>query len=74
MEAALQAASRPADAAFARFQLGELAWQQGRLDEADAAYQTAARLDPARSTRPPASPRCSAPGATWPAPSAPSPR
>lgn len=29
---------------------------------------------PARSTRPPASPRCSAPGATWPAPSAPSPR
>lgn len=53
MEAALQAASRPADVAFARFQLGELAWQQGRLDEADTAYQTAARLDP-RSLDPPA--------------------
>ncbi len=52
MEAALQAASRPADAAFARFQLGELAWQQGRLDEADLAYQAAARLDP-RSLEPP---------------------
>jgi len=53
MEAAQQAASRPADVAFARFQLGELAWQQGRLDEADAAYQAAARLD-SRSLDPPA--------------------
>lgn len=52
MEAALRASSRPADAAFARFQLGELAWHQGRLDDAEAAYQAAARLDP-RSLDPP---------------------
>ena len=47
MELALQAASSPSDAAFAGYQLGELWFNSGRLDRAQAAYGRAAAQDPA---------------------------
>ncbi|TMK80354.1 MAG: tetratricopeptide repeat protein [Actinobacteria bacterium] len=46
MNLALQAASSPADAAWAGYQLGELLFNSGRLDRAHAAYARAAAEDP----------------------------
>ena len=46
MELALQAASSPSDAAFAGFQLGELWFNSGHLDRAQAAFARAAAQDP----------------------------
>lgn len=46
MELALQAASSPADAAWADFQLGELWFNSGHLDRAEAAYARAQAQDP----------------------------
>ena len=45
MNLALQAASSPADAAWAEYQLGELWFNSGRLDRAQAAYARAAAQD-----------------------------
>lgn len=45
LEAALEAAATPADAAFAQHFLGELAWNGGDVDEARRRYELAARLD-----------------------------
>jgi tetratricopeptide (TPR) repeat protein len=47
MRRALGDAVDPADVAFCRFQLGELAWRTGRLDEADAQYAAGRSADPA---------------------------
>jgi tetratricopeptide (TPR) repeat protein len=47
MRRALGDAVDPADIAFCRFQLGELAWRTGRLDEADAQYAAGRSADPA---------------------------
>lgn len=47
MRRALGDAADPADIAFCRFQLGELAWRTGRLDEADAQYAAGRSADPA---------------------------
>ena len=47
MELALEAASWRSDAAFAGFQLGELWFNSGHLDRAQAAYARAAAVDPA---------------------------
>ena len=46
MTRALQDAVDPADIAFCRYQLGELAWQDGRLAEADAHYAAGRAADP----------------------------
>jgi len=46
MNLALQAASSPADAAWAGYQLGELWFNSGRLDRAHAAYARATAEDP----------------------------
>src|SRR5215475_5921355 len=46
MAQALQDAADPADVAFCRFQLGELAWQDGRLDDADRQYAAGLAADP----------------------------
>ena len=46
MDLALQAASSPADAAWANYQLGELWFNSGRLDRAETAYARAAAQDP----------------------------
>ena len=46
MEAARSVAGSPDDAAWVAFQLGELAWNAGDVDEAAARYQEAAQLDP----------------------------
>jgi tetratricopeptide (TPR) repeat protein len=46
MEQALAAAFDPADVAFCRYQLGELAWHAGNLDEAEAHYRAGAAADP----------------------------
>jgi len=46
MARALQDAVDPADIAFCRYQLGELAWQEGRLDEAEAHYAAGRAADP----------------------------
>jgi tetratricopeptide (TPR) repeat protein len=46
MKAAAKVASSPSDAAWASNQLGELYFNSGRLDRADAAYRRAAGLDP----------------------------
>lgn len=47
LERALAEASSPADIAFCRFHLGELAWNSGRLDEASRQYEAGAAADPA---------------------------
>ena len=46
MNLALQAASSPADAAWADYQLGELWFNSGRIDRAQAAYARSAAQDP----------------------------
>src|SRR5215475_3982576 len=46
MAQALQDAANPADVAFCRYQLGELAWQAGQLDEADMQYSAGLAADP----------------------------
>ena len=46
MTQALRAANDPSDAAFCRYQLGELAWQDGRLADADAQYAAGQAADP----------------------------
>ena len=46
MELAREAASSPSDAAFAGYQLGELWFNSGHLDRAQAAYARAAEQDP----------------------------
>ncbi len=46
MEAAERSAGTPADKSFTTFQLGELAWQQGQLAEAERRYRRAEQLDP----------------------------
>ena len=46
MRRALDAALDPADIAFCRYQLGELAWQTGRLDAASAEYASGRAADP----------------------------
>ena len=46
MDLALQAASSPADAAWAEYQLGELLFNSGRIDRARDAYARAAAQDP----------------------------
>ena len=46
MTRALQDATDPADIAFCRYQLGELAWQGGRLAEASAQYAAGMAADP----------------------------
>ncbi|HEY7048553.1 MAG TPA: hypothetical protein VH373_15140 [Jatrophihabitantaceae bacterium] len=46
MRRALAAAADPADIAFCRYQLGELAWQTGRLDAASAEYGAGRVADP----------------------------
>ena len=45
MRRALGAAIDPADIAFCRYQLGELAWQQGRFDEASTEYRAGLDAD-----------------------------
>ena len=45
MRRALDAAIDPADIAFCRYQLGELAWQQGRFDEASTDYRAGLDAD-----------------------------
>jgi tetratricopeptide (TPR) repeat protein len=47
MQRALDDAVDPADVAFCRFQLGELAWRTGRLDNAQAEYAAGYAADPA---------------------------
>lgn len=47
MTQALGAAVDPADIAFCRYQLGELDWLTGRLDDADREYTAGLRADPA---------------------------
>jgi tetratricopeptide (TPR) repeat protein len=46
MQQALGAASDPADIAFCRYQLGELAWAQGNLAEAAKQYSAGLAADP----------------------------
>ena len=46
LERAAEVASAPADKAFAEHYLGELAWHEGDLDRASAAYDTALATDP----------------------------
>lgn len=46
MTAAQRAAGGPADNSFTTLQLGELAWQQGQLDDAERLYRRAEQLDP----------------------------
>lgn len=46
MNRALTAAFDPADIAFCRYQLGQLAWHSGDLDEAETQYAAAAAADP----------------------------
>jgi tetratricopeptide (TPR) repeat protein len=46
MDAARSVAGSPDDAAWVAFQLGELAWNAGDVDEAAARYGEAAQLDP----------------------------
>jgi tetratricopeptide (TPR) repeat protein len=46
LELALQAASTPADGAFASFYLAELAWTNGRLAEAERWWRESAARDP----------------------------
>jgi tetratricopeptide (TPR) repeat protein len=46
MQLALQAASSPSDAAFAGYQLGDLWFNSGHLDRAQAAYARAVAQDP----------------------------
>jgi len=43
---ALTGAMDPADIAFCRYQLGELAWHAGRLDEAEEEYAAGVEADP----------------------------
>jgi tetratricopeptide (TPR) repeat protein len=45
MRRALDAAIDPADIAFCRYQLGELAWQQGQFDEASTEYRAGLAAD-----------------------------
>ena len=45
MEAAYQAAGSPADAAWASYYLGELYWNRGDLDRAEASYRRGTRID-----------------------------
>jgi tetratricopeptide (TPR) repeat protein len=45
MRRAARFASGPSDEAWATYQLGDLAWNRGRVDDASAAYRRAARLD-----------------------------
>jgi tetratricopeptide (TPR) repeat protein len=47
MRRALGDAVDPADIAFCRYQLGELAWRSGRLDDAATAYAAGQAADPA---------------------------
>jgi tetratricopeptide (TPR) repeat protein len=47
MRRALGDAVDPADIAFCRYQLGELAWRVGRLDDAEAEYAAGKAADPA---------------------------
>ena len=47
LERAVEVASAPADKAFAQHYLGELAWNEGDLDRAAAAYDQALVSDPA---------------------------
>ncbi|GIH20415.1 tetratricopeptide repeat protein [Rugosimonospora africana] len=46
MAQAMRDATDPSDVAFCRFQLGELAWQDGRLDDAEAQYAAGLAADP----------------------------
>jgi tetratricopeptide (TPR) repeat protein len=46
MERALAAAFDPADMAFCHYQLGELAWHAGDVDDAELHYQAGAAADP----------------------------
>lgn len=46
MRRALDSASDPADIAFCRYHLGELAWHSGRLDEAARQYEAGAAASP----------------------------
>ncbi|MGH7419850.1 MAG: tetratricopeptide repeat protein, partial [Candidatus Rokuibacteriota bacterium] len=46
MEAAVEAAGTPEDAAWARYQLGELYFNTGRFDRAEAAYRGGVELAP----------------------------
>ena len=46
MRGALRAATDPADLAFCRYQLGQLAWQDGRLADADREYRAGLAADP----------------------------
>jgi tetratricopeptide (TPR) repeat protein len=43
---ALNSAVDPADMAFCRYQLGELAWQSGQLDDAEREYAAGLAVDP----------------------------
>jgi len=47
MRRALGDAADPADIAFCRYQLGELAWRTGRLDDAETEYAAGQAADPA---------------------------
>ncbi len=47
MRRALGDAAGPADIAFCRYQLGELAWRTGRLDDAETEYAAGQAADPA---------------------------
>jgi tetratricopeptide (TPR) repeat protein len=46
MQQALESAVDPADMAFCRYQLGELAWQSGKLDDAERQYAAGLAVDP----------------------------
>ncbi len=46
MEAARRVAGTPADVAWTSFQLGELAFNAGRIDDAERAYRRGAQADP----------------------------
>jgi tetratricopeptide (TPR) repeat protein len=46
MRLALDSAGTPADAAWARYQLAELEWNQGKIDAADRDYRSALQADP----------------------------
>lgn len=47
LEQALTEAASPADIAFCRYHLGELAWNSGRLDEAARHYEAGSTAEPA---------------------------
>jgi hypothetical protein len=66
MRRALGDAVDPADIAFCRYQLGELAWRAGRLDDAETEYTGGAAADPLISPCSPVTPGSPRPADTPP--------